>query len=67
MFLSQEWEVYVNEETFWTRLRGLERDVALNEGARRGWFSYADLDCLLEKVDLVSLAHSILTVSGVDY
>lgn len=60
-----EWEVYVNEETFWTRLRGLERDVALNEGVRRGWFSYADLDCLLEKVDLASLAHSILTVSAV--
>lgn len=60
-----EWEVYVSEETFWTRLRGLERDVALNEGARRGWFSYADLDCLLEKVDLASLAHSVLTVSAV--
>lgn len=60
-----EWEVYVSEETFWTRLRGLERDVALNEGVRRGWFSYADLDCLLEKVDLPSLAHSILTVSAV--
>ncbi|XP_034242504.1 protein CNPPD1 [Thrips palmi] len=60
-----EWEVYVSEETFWTRLRGLERDVALNEGVRRGWFSYADLDCLLEKVDLASLAHSVLTVSAV--
>lgn len=60
-----EWEVYVSEETFWTRLRGLERDVALNEGIRRGWFSYADLDCLLEKVDLASLVHSLLTVSAV--
>lgn len=60
-----EWEIYVSEEAFWTRLRGLERDVALNEGARRGWFSYADLDCLLEKVDLASLAHSVLTVSAV--
>ena len=60
-----EWEVYVSEEAFWTRLRGLERDVALNEGARRGWFSYADLDCLLEKVDIAAFAHSILTVSAV--
>jgi hypothetical protein len=41
----------------------MERDIALKEGKRRGWFSYTDLENLLDTVDLAALAQAILTVS----
>jgi hypothetical protein len=41
----------------------MERDIALKEGKRRGWFSYTDLENLLDTVDLVALAQAVLTVS----
>nr|CAD7589933.1 unnamed protein product [Timema genevievae] len=40
-------------------------NVALQEGKRRGWFSYTDLDQLLETVDLAALAQVVVVVSAV--
>jgi hypothetical protein len=59
----QDWEVFVSEQAFWKRLCQMERDIALKEGKRRGWFSYTDLEYLLDTVDLAALAQAILTVS----
>jgi hypothetical protein len=41
----------------------MEKDIALKEGKRRGWFSYTDLENLLDTVDLAALAQAVLTVS----
>lgn len=59
----QDWEVFVSEQAFWKRLCQMEKDIALKEGKRRGWFSYTDLENLLDTVDLAALAHAVLTVS----
>lgn len=59
----QDWEVFVSEQAFWKRLCQMERDIALKEGKRRGWFSYTDLENLLDTVDLTALAQAVLTVS----
>jgi hypothetical protein len=59
----QEWEVYVSEQAFWTRLYRMEKAIALKEGKRRGWFSYTDLENLLDTVDLAAVARAVLTVS----
>lgn len=60
-----KWEVFVSDRAFWTRLYRMEKDIALKEGKRRGWFSYADLENLLDTVDLAALAQAVLTVSVV--
>ncbi|GFG37092.1 hypothetical protein Cfor_05761 [Coptotermes formosanus] len=60
-----DWEVFVSEQAFWKRLCQMEKDIALKEGKRRGWFSYTDLENLLDTVDLAALAHAVLTVSAV--
>jgi hypothetical protein len=59
----QEWEVFVSEQAFWSRLYRMEKDIALKEGKRRGWFSYTDLENLLDTVDMAALARAVLTVS----
>lgn len=41
----------------------MEKDIALKEGKRRGWFSYTDLENLLDTVDFAALAQAVLTVS----
>lgn len=59
------WEVYVSEETFRARLHTIEAVLALREGKRRGWFSYTELTHLVHSVELLSLAHTIITMSAV--
>ncbi|GLH12007.1 Uncharacterized protein GBIM_16688 [Gryllus bimaculatus] len=59
------WEVFVSEQAFWNRLQELEKDVALREGKRRGWFSYSDLDHILEMLDLTTVAQTVISVSAV--
>lgn len=62
-FVLKDWEVFVKDETFWSKLRELERDVAFREGKKRGWFSYSDLDRLLELFNICAFTQTILTVS----
>lgn len=59
------WEVFVSEQNFWKRLWCLEKQIALQEGKRRGWFSYTDMERLLESVDVTGLVNAVLTVSAV--
>jgi len=57
------WEVFVKESLFWTRLRELEKNISLREGKKRGWFSYTELENLLDIVDTKALAQAIIMVS----
>uniref|UniRef100_T1IFL6 Protein CNPPD1 n=1 Tax=Rhodnius prolixus TaxID=13249 RepID=T1IFL6_RHOPR len=55
------WEVFVEKTNFWKRLRLLEREIALKEGIKRGWFSYTDLENLLDTINGVALAQAVIT------
>ncbi|KAL1140213.1 hypothetical protein AAG570_000145 [Ranatra chinensis] len=58
-----DWHVFVKDTSFWSRLRSMERDIALKEGKRRGWFSYTELENLLDSLDIITLAQTIVAVS----
>ncbi|KAK9513012.1 hypothetical protein O3M35_001302 [Rhynocoris fuscipes] len=60
-----DWKVFVKEKSFWERLATLEKDIALKEGNKRGWFSYTDLEKLIDAINAVALAQTLFTVSAV--
>lgn len=56
----------MNEKTFWSRLNELERTIALRQGIERGgWFTYTDLQYLLNDIDLNQIIQSFLTATTV--
>ncbi|XP_043467536.1 protein CNPPD1 [Leptopilina heterotoma] len=65
-FLSAiDWSVFVHNKDFWERLHKLESDLAYKEGNRRGWFSYTELNCLINTVQLFPVIQAFLSVSTV--
>ncbi|BES89712.1 Cyclin [Nesidiocoris tenuis] len=62
-----DWNVYIDSSNFWTKFGQLERTVAYREGKKNGWFSYTDLEVLLdnEYVNCLMVAQSLVTVSAV--
>lgn len=55
----QNWEVYIADEQFWSRLHQVERYLANQEGKRRGWYSYTELDILITVHELSALKELI--------
>lgn len=60
-----DWCVYVENQDFWKRLQQLEKDIAYKEAQKRGWFSYSELSCLMDSVQLMALAYEIINISSV--
>ncbi|XP_043283256.1 protein CNPPD1 [Venturia canescens] len=60
-----DWSVFVKNRDFWERLRRLEKDIAYKEGRKRGWFSYTELTCLMENVQLAAIVHTFVSVSSI--
>lgn len=60
--IFQDWNLFVSDELFMTRLEDLESYLALKEGRKRGYYSYTELLFLLEMVDFLSAARSFFTV-----
>ncbi|XP_051156875.1 protein CNPPD1 [Leptopilina boulardi] len=60
-----DWSVFVHNKDFWDRLHKLESDLAYKEGNRRGWFSYTELHCLMNAVQLLPVIQALLSVSSV--
>lgn len=58
------WEVFVSEEDFWTRLQSIEKTLAMREGKRRGWFSYSEISQLMESIEMMSVAQTLIMVSA---
>lgn len=52
-----DWELFVHKEDFKRAMYEVERRIALKEGKKRGWFSYTDLDILMDE-HLLSLTIS---------
>lgn len=60
-----DWQVFLKDDKFWDGLRNMEQQVARREGSKRGWFSYTELESLLDSVDAWALAHTLVMVSVV--
>ena len=58
--------MYVKNDEFWKKLRSLEAKVALKEGKKRGWFSYTELESLLDQINAFLFAQTVFTVNIFD-
>ncbi|XP_058797885.1 protein CNPPD1 [Phymastichus coffea] len=59
------WCVFVHSQDFWERLQRLERDIAYKEAQKRGWFSYTELNSLLDSIHLTSVVNPVLSISSI--
>lgn len=55
----------MQHQDFWEKLQRLERDVAYREVQKRGWCSYTELNCLLNSVQLIAIAQTLINVSSI--
>lgn len=46
-------------------MQKLERDIAYKEAQKRGWFSYTELSCLMNSMQLIAVAHAVVNVSSI--
>lgn len=60
-----DWTVLVQNQDFWEKLQRLEKDVAYREVQKRGWCSYTELNCLLNSVQLIAIAQTLINVSSI--
>ncbi|CAL1686048.1 unnamed protein product [Lasius platythorax] len=60
-----DWTVLVQHQDFWEKLQRLEKDVAYREVQKRGWCSYTELNCLLNSVQLIAIAQTLINVSSI--
>ncbi|KAG7196680.1 hypothetical protein KM043_016012 [Ampulex compressa] len=60
-----DWTIFVHNQDFWERLQRLEKDIAYKEAQKRGWFSYTELSCLMNSVQLIAVAHAVVNVSSI--
>ncbi|XP_071511827.1 protein CNPPD1-like [Diadema antillarum] len=58
-----DWDLYIEPDEFYEFLHQMETWIALNEGHRRGWFSYSDMNVLMEHADWYSTLSSLLEQS----
>ncbi|XKL68574.1 hypothetical protein PGB90_004065 [Kerria lacca] len=54
-----KWEIYVADKQFWSKLIKVEKYLANQEGKRRGWYSYTELNILLSIYELSVLKELI--------
>lgn len=55
----------MQHQDFWEKLQRLEKDVAYREVQKRGWCSYTELNCLLNSVQLIAIAQTLINVSSI--
>ncbi|KOC59606.1 Protein CNPPD1 [Habropoda laboriosa] len=60
-----DWTVFVHNQDFWERLQKLEKDVAYKEAQKRGWYSYTELSCLMNSMQLLAVAHAVVNISSI--
>lgn len=57
--------MWVQSQDFWKRLQQLEKDVAYREVRKRGWCTYTELNCLINPVQLITIAQTLINVSSI--
>ncbi|XP_078045249.1 protein CNPPD1 [Augochlora pura] len=60
-----DWTVFVNNQDFWERLQRLEKTIAYKEAQKRGWFSYTELNCLMNSMQLLTIANAVINISSI--
>lgn len=65
IIILQDWAIYVCNSDFWARLKRLETDIAYKEGRKRGWFSYTDLNFLMDSAQLAAVIQTVVSVSSI--
>nr|XP_034188653.1 protein CNPPD1 [Osmia lignaria] len=60
-----DWTIFVHNQDFWERLQKLEKDIAYKEAQKRGWFSYTELSCLMNSMQLITVAHAMINISSI--
>ncbi|CAH1788579.1 unnamed protein product [Owenia fusiformis] len=61
-FLSAiDWQLFVSDQDFTRVLHGVEQRIALSQAVDRGWFSYTDLNILLENSTRIDTLCNALT------
>ncbi|XP_031849619.1 protein CNPPD1 isoform X1 [Nomia melanderi] len=60
-----DWTVFVHNQDFWERLQRLEKAIAYKEAQKRGWFSYTELNCLMNSMQLLSIANAMINISSI--
>lgn len=43
----------------------MEKDIAYKEARKRGWFSYTELSCLMNSMQLIEVAHAVVNISTI--
>lgn len=64
-FTPQDWTVLVRHQDFWERLQQLEKNVAYREVHKRRWCTYTELSCLMNSVQLIRIAQTLISVSSI--
>ncbi|KYM95775.1 PREDICTED: protein CNPPD1 [Cyphomyrmex costatus] len=60
-----DWTVLVKNQDFWERLQELEKKVAFREVHKRRWCTYTELNCLMNSVQLIRIAQTLISVSSI--
>ncbi|TGZ46040.1 protein CNPPD1 [Temnothorax curvispinosus] len=60
-----DWTVLVQHQDFWERLQQLEKNVAYREVHKRRWCTYTELSCLMNSVQLIRIAQTLISVSSI--
>ncbi|XP_011862963.1 PREDICTED: protein CNPPD1 [Vollenhovia emeryi] len=60
-----DWTVLVQRQDFWERLQQLEKNVAYREMHKRSWCTYTELSCLMNSVQLIRIAQTLISVSSI--
>lgn len=55
----------VQHQDFWERLQRLEKNVAYREVHKRRWCTYTELSCLMNSVQLIRIAQTLISVSSI--
>ncbi|KAL6263289.1 hypothetical protein P5V15_006088 [Pogonomyrmex californicus] len=59
------WMILVQHQDFWKRLQQLEKDVAYREIQKRRWCTYTELSYLMNSVQLITIAQTLISVSSI--
>lgn len=64
---AMDWKIYVSNETFFKKLKEIERHLAERETRTRGWLTYTELCTLMPSIDAIRKAVSYSALLAVSY
>ncbi|KAK0174463.1 hypothetical protein PV327_010230 [Microctonus hyperodae] len=63
--IAINWSIYVCNKDFWNRFHELEKDIAYKEAKKRDWFSYSELNCLMDIERLKDVIQMLINISSI--